>query len=233
MTTPQGYVQVLEEEVDPKRCSAYGIDVVRRQTGGKAVLHDEELTYSLIMPEDQPALGQNAYENYRHVSEALIQALQYIQVPGELVQTSAPQDGTTGACFSSAARFEIVVHGRKLVGSAQRRARRCVLQHGSLLLGPGHNRLPMLLPHTQHARRQELMEELANRTTSVVDITGETISFEDMALLVKRGFEAQLGLKFQIGTLTAEEHAEATRLVNEKYGTDEWNARSKPRHIPR
>ena len=229
-----GYAQVLEEELDLNRCRQYGIDVVRRQTGGRAVLHADELTYSLVAPENHPAIGQTAYENYRRVSEALVHALRFLDIPGELVHTpSSSPEGADGVCFSSAARFEIVVQKRKLVGSAQRRARGMVLQHGSLLLGPGHKRLPLLMPHSLYARRQALMQELSDRTTTVSEATGHAVSFDEMAGLVKRGFEEHLGISFHESTLTAKEHTEAARLAAEKYGTHEWTTRSKPRHIPR
>lgn len=229
-----GYGQNLEEEVDLKRLRQYGIDLVRRQTGGRAVLHDEELTYSVTVPEGHTKLGNNAYENYRRVSEALIFALRQMDIPGALANAPASSpDGTGGACFTYAARFEITIQGRKLVGSAQRRARGYVLQHGSLLLGPGHLRLPLLLPPEQHARRRGLMTELTERTVTVQDILGRSVSFEEMARFVKIGFEQQLGMDFVETGLTHEEKAEAQRLIAEKYGADAWNTRSKPRLIPR
>ena len=229
-----GYAQKLDEEVDTGRCDQYGIDIVRRQTGGRTVLHAQELTYSVIAPDDHPAIGSSAYENYRKVSEALLIALEYIGIPGELaVGPDATPEGFQGACFSYAARFEVVVQARKIVGSAQRRARGIVLQHGSMLLGPGHKRLPLLLPHTQHEKRNTLIQDLDERTISVSEILHRTVSHDEMAPLVKEGFESKLALTCLDLPLTVEEETAAATLATEKYRNHEWTTRSKPQHAIR
>lgn len=229
-----GYAQKLHDEIDLEKCAMYGIDVVRRQTGGRTVLHGCELTYSMIAPEDHPATGSSAYETYRRVSEALQMALEVAGVPAELAE--APEntpEGSGGACFSYAARFELVVTGMKIAGSAQRRARGVVLQHGSILLGPDHKRLPLLLPNHRYAARAELAAMLDQRTVDVSEILGRAVTPEEMAPLVKRGFESALKISFNDQPLTASEETAVSSLSIGKYGHHEWNTRTRPSHATR
>jgi len=115
--------------------AARGLDFVRRPTGGRAVLHDRELTYAVAVPVG--ALG-GLRETYRRVNAGLVRALRGLGVPAALADDGAPAVAPdAGACFRRAARGEVTVGGRKLVGSAQVRLGAALLQHGSLLLGPG------------------------------------------------------------------------------------------------
>lgn len=240
-----GYGQTLETELDPRRCRAYGIDIVRRPSGGRAVLHDEELTYALILPVGFGDTGRSAYEVYRWMSDLLIGALRDMGVPAELAvnlevsepdENAAQVDGDTdedalssnereGACFTQTTRYEIEVHGRKLVGSAQRRANGYLLQHGSLLLGPGHKRLPLLLPHALHGRRERMAQELDRHTVSLSELMGKRVRFEDMVPRIMRAFSTSQKIPHRLVDLTASERAEATRLVEDKYGHSDWNNR--------
>ncbi len=229
-----GYAQKLNEEVDPEICGRYGIQIVRRQTGGRTVLHADELTYCVIAPEDHPAIGKSPYENYRRVSEALLGALKRIGVPGEL--SAGPDltpEGFQGACFSYAARFEVVVQHKKIVGSAQRRARGVVLQHGTLLLGPGHKKLSLLLPSTHRKKSEILMRELNEKTISVSEVLNRRVPLDELIPIVRSGFETTLGISTDDLPLSHEELTAANILVAEKYGTREWTTRSKSNHALR
>jgi lipoate-protein ligase A len=112
-----------------------GIDVVRRPTGGAAVLHDEEITYALAGPLGLPGLGGTVTTIYDGVAEALVRALADRGIDAARGGGGRP---TGFACFAAAGGHEITVRGRKLVGSALRKGRRAFLQHGSLLTGRGH-----------------------------------------------------------------------------------------------
>ncbi|MBT5876205.1 MAG: lipoate--protein ligase family protein [Candidatus Latescibacteria bacterium] len=229
-----GYAQILHEEIDPEKCAMYGIDVIRRQTGGRTVLHGCELTYSVIAPEGHPAIGNSAYETYRRVSESLQTALEEVGVPVELAEApDSTPEGSAGACFSYAARFELVVSGKKIAGSAQRRARGAVLQHGSILLGPDHKRLPLLLPNRRHAERAELAAMLNDRTIDVSEILGRSVAPEEMTPLVRHGFESGLEVSFIDQPLTAQEEIAVARLSTGKYGHHEWNSKTRPFHVAR
>jgi lipoate-protein ligase A len=228
-----GYGQRLDEELDVDRCRMYGIDIVRRHTGGRAVLHDEEITYALAVPEGHPAIGPSSYDTYRRISEALIRALRDMEIPAQLVARTPPQgDAPDGACFSHAARYEIAVHGRKLAGSAQRRSGGFVLQHGTLLLGPGHKRLPLLLPHHQHERRRRMMEDLNERTVSAAELLGRRIPFHDMAARIPPAVTVHLGIALEAGALSPQEEEEVFMLIEAKYGNPRWTAGKQASHAP-
>jgi lipoate-protein ligase A len=134
-TISLGRNQKVEAAVDMAFCRANRIDVVHRPTGGRAVLHDDELTYAVIS-NDSSYFGDSIYGNYRRVSEALCVGFNRLGVPAVLApETRKPKAGMNGAdppCFLSPSRFELTVAGRKVAGSAQRRVRRTFLQHGSM-----------------------------------------------------------------------------------------------------
>jgi lipoyl(octanoyl) transferase len=134
-TISLGRNQSIDKAVDLDYCRANGIDIVHRPTGGRAVLHDDELTYAVIS-NDSHTFGDTMYGNYKRVSEALCLGYQLLGVPAVLAPDTRKPAGFANdgdlPCFVSTSRYELMVHGRKIVGSAQRRVRRSFLQHGSM-----------------------------------------------------------------------------------------------------
>ena len=134
-TVSLGRNQKIDTAVDIAYCNAAGIDIVHRPTGGRAVLHDDELTYAVIS-NDTKHFGDTIYGNYKRVSEALCLGYNRLGVPAVLApDTRKPSPSTCDGdppCFLSPSRYELMVDGRKIVGSAQRRVRGSFLQHGSL-----------------------------------------------------------------------------------------------------
>ena len=162
-----GRAQDPERELDLARCRAAGVGWAVRPTGGRAIFHDEEWTYSLAAALDEPLWGGSLERAYGAVSRLLAASLGRLGVPvrlahGEARGGPAPRarEGAAPPCFASTARHEIVLEGRKLVGSAQRRTARALLQQGSVLLGPGHLRLAEFLALPEE-RRVRVREELA------------------------------------------------------------------------
>lgn len=227
-----GYGQDTEKEVDPRECERYGIDLVRRITGGLTVLHDQELTYSLVMPESHPAVGTGSAAMLRGTGEALARMLRRFGIPGEpALEGSCGIGGRDDVCFTATGRYEITVHGRKLAGSAQRRSGGRVLQHGSILLGPGHKRLPLLLPSRDHARREHVARLLNQRTVSVSDLTSRVPAFEEWADGLSRSFIEQFNLEGRTEALDEEERRAAERLAGTRYGNAEWTFRRPLSHV--
>jgi lipoate-protein ligase A len=143
-----GMGQDPARELDLGRCAADGIEWAVRPTGGRAIFHAEEWTYSLAAPIDDPSWGGALDAVYERASALLIASLRRLGVPAEWAagapRSPADPRGSSAAaapCFASTARHEVELGGRKLIGSAQRRTRSAVLQQGSVLLGPGHLRL--------------------------------------------------------------------------------------------
>ncbi len=183
------------EEIDLDKTSASGIDVVRRPTGGRAILHSEELTYSVIMR----AEGKNILSVYDDISRALVAGLSILGVPAAIEKSqphfpSLYREASATACFSSTGRYEIKCCGKKLIGSAQRRyvagsGGEVVLQHGSILLGPDHKRIVEFLNFHSEKERNMLRGELDERTTDLSVVLNRDISFEEVAEAILQGFQ--------------------------------------------
>lgn len=223
-----GYAQSVEKEVDLEKCRKMGIDLVRRPTGGRAVLHWEELTYSFICREGDIEGGGTISETYRIVGAALVGALRELCLPAEMQRSPVPLvlprgKGPTAPCFSSAARSEVVVLEKKIAGSAQKRFRGAILQHGSVLLGPAHRRLIDLLNSLSDEVRERFRLSLEENTTSVSEILGRSISFEIVAESIRKSFEDVLKAKVDNGEVSSEEWEEACRLAETKYKNPKWN----------
>lgn len=190
------------EEINVQAAAREGIDVVRRPTGGRAILHDDECTYSVIMPADGRSIGAV----YEEISRALVAGLQLLGVEAAIEKSqphfpSLYSTQSAAACFTNSARYEIKVDGRKLVGSAQRRflvgGTEVILQHGSILLGPGHRRIVDFLNFGDEKWRAALANELAEKTTEVCTILGPTVSLNDVAEALRQGFEHSWMIEFE------------------------------------
>ena len=159
-----GRAQRPAQALDLERCRADGVPWAVRPTGGRAIFHAEEWTYSLAAPISDPEWGGSLSEAYDRAAALLLRSLLRLGVPAAFAPRSAAperrRDPSGAACFASTARHEIVLGGRKLVGSAQRRGARALLQQGSVLLGPGHERLADYLDLPE-AGRAAVRHELA------------------------------------------------------------------------
>lgn len=188
-------------DIDAERCREEGIDVVHRPTGGRAILHAEELTYSVVMP----AGRRSVLQVYNEISAALVCGLRLYGVDVSL-QKSQPdfaahyRSASSIPCFTASARYEIEWEGRKLVGSAQRRFQTdgadVVLQHGSILCGPAHRRLADLL-RVDPATRERIRAELRDKTTDLGEIGGSAVDLPRLAECVRAGFEQAWGIEFE------------------------------------
>ncbi|MEI6651111.1 MAG: biotin/lipoate A/B protein ligase family protein [Chlorobiaceae bacterium] len=158
--------------IDSDKCRSAGIDVVRRPTGGRAVFHAEEFTYSFFAESPE----QNS-ELYRMVHEVIKLALESLDIHAEFCRSTLtrPQGGgssETVSCFTASARYELQVEGRKLVGSAQRRTRNVLLQHGSLPLSSRHKELCTFVALSDGEAFEEIRNEMERKTTSLEEIMG-------------------------------------------------------------
>ncbi len=166
-----GHAQDPERELDLARCRADGVAWAVRPTGGRAILHDDEWTYALVAPIADPRWGGSLAEAYGHASALIAASLVRLGVPARLTAAGgrganlAPRGaaGPAAPCFASTARHEIELDGRKLVGSAQRRLHRALLQEGSVLLGDGHLRLAdyLALPPERRAAAKAALARAA------------------------------------------------------------------------
>jgi lipoate-protein ligase A len=193
-----GYNQ-SEAELDAARCAGDGVDIVRRPTGGRAILHAEELTYSVVMA----AGRRSVLQVYNEISTALVRGLALFGVDVAL-QKSQPdfareyRSSSSIPCFASSARYEIEWRSRKLVGSAQRRfsgpGGDVVLQHGSILCGDAHIRLADYLAAPVAEARGQILAALRERTADLRMITGAPVDMAVLGSCIRRVFELEWGL---------------------------------------
>ncbi len=217
-TVSLGYSQRVEEEFDLGAVREAGFGIVRRPTGGRAVLHAGELTYSVVGPAGEPPLGTSIMQAYEAIARALAAGLGLLGIRVELAQVrteAVARGGAAPPCFASAGRYEIVVDGRKLVGSAQRRVGRGVLQHGSLLTDPTHERISEVMLLDDARRRERVRRLLASKTTNLSALLGRPVGFPEVAEAVREGFARAWGVSLHEAGLTAEEEETAKTLATE------------------
>lgn len=185
--------------IDINKCRAEGLDVVTRPTGGRAVLHSEELTYSVIFRSQKPV-----HELYKDISIAILNGLKLLDpVLEKLSFTKSTPDllklirtGMYNLCFNSAIKNEINFKGKKLVGSAQRKFGDIVLQHGSILIGSHHKNIVNYLNITGE-ERIKMLREIEDKTECLEHITGKKIDYRNTSEAVFDGFKNTFGLNFK------------------------------------
>ena len=192
-TVSLGRNQSIDAAVDRVFCEAHGIDVVHRPTGGRAVLHDDELTYA-VASNDSTCFGSTIYANYKSVSEALCDGFNNLGVPAVLAPETrkipAQPGGADLPCFVSPSRYELTVQGRKIVGSAQRRLRRSFLQHGSM---PIHCDREKLARATRMENPRVLYEEMAG----LAEFLPQRPSIENLTSALLAGFRKRFIVEFR------------------------------------
>lgn len=230
-----GYFQKAGEEVELERLAGLGIGFVRRPTGGRAVLHDRELTYSIIVSESDPRIPRNVTEAYRELSLGLLHGFRNLGLDAQMTRLDSDQEkrplGSVGsaACFDSPSWYELVVEGKKIAGSAQTRQRGVVLQHGAILLEFDAQLLVSVLKCRSEELRAKLAGTLSRKAVAINDLLRasgkQPVELQSVENAFVAGFEKGLGVKLEAGELTLEERELADRLVREKYAADEWNLR--------
>jgi len=213
-------------------CAKWGIDVVRRLSGGSAVLHDKELTYSLICSEGRAPFTSNVLETYKIIGECLMATLRSLTLNAKWVtfrdKHNAPTrlNQKTANCFSAPSWYEITIEGKKICGSAQKRGGGVFLQHGSILLD--HH--PEMLAEVLYSRKSksELLAEICSTTTSINCHARTKIDFNRLHTQLLESFKEHLGITGQDGEITAYEHALKDTLLKERYRTSEWNLHKRP-----
>lgn len=213
-------------DVDTARLRARGWDVVRRITGGRAILHTDELTYSVIGPAENPILAGSVLESYSRLAKALLHAVQELGMLVEMKEGKADESGKSNpVCFEVPSTYEITVDGKKLIGSAQARRKEGVLQHGSLPLVGDLTRITDALAFADESAREEVSTRLLARAATVESALSKVVAWDDAARAMVRAFEAALGIQFERGELSKKEISRADDLVREKYGNPTWTER--------
>ena len=205
--------------VDGEALSALGWGLVRRPTGGRALLHADELTYAIVASDRHPALAGGVLASYRALSRGLLAALEALGLRPDPPAYAAlgPAERTNPVCFEVPSAYEITVDGRKLIGSAQLRCRGAVLQHGSLPLDGDITRVVQVLRHKDDEARLEAAKRLARHASTLGGILARDVSWEEAARAFQAGFARALGWQFTAGRLSPREERHAGELEVERY----------------
>ncbi len=206
-----GYHQ-SSDVLDKNTCFENGLDIVRRPTGGRAIFHSEELTYSLVLKEEEMALS----EAYIKVHSAIASGLSKLGVKSDLVKTApnredlSPKSDKT-SCFTASARTELEYNGRKIVGSAGKKYENSLLIHGSILLGNKHKEIVDYL-NISGDRKRSMKNELDSKTDNLSDILGITVDPMELIIPLRDSFSQE----FEIAINEQEISAELLRTVKEQ-----------------
>ncbi|GHV89177.1 octanoyltransferase LipM [Spirochaetia bacterium] len=199
-----GYFQGLEEEVDAAACEAHGIDVVRRISGGGAVFHQAELTYSIIMADTHTLAEQDINRSYMRFCAGIIEGLSLLGVEARFAPIN-----------------DVLVGGRKISGNAQTRRMGCILQHGTILLNNDVDLMFELLRVPQEKLKDQLIKDVKNRVTSLKAL-GKDISMEQASMALAEGFRRTLTLDLLPAAPTTAEERRGRELAVEKFSARDW-----------
>ncbi len=217
-----GYAQPYAD-VDLDRLKERGWDIVRRPTGGRAILHTDELTYSIVGPASHPILDGSVLESYNRLARALAQAVKALGLSVTMKEREEGDGSSTNpVCFEITSTYEITVDGKKLIGSAQARRKDGVLQHGSLPLAGDLTRIIQVLPFPNGDGRLEAAERLLKRATTAGAVRGRPVSWDGAAQAFVSAFSDVLKLDLREGVLTPVEQSRAAELVETKYSHPSW-----------
>ncbi|MCE5556893.1 lipoate--protein ligase family protein [Staphylococcus pseudintermedius] len=220
-----GYFQRLSKEIDIEKVKEKGYGLVRRQTGGRGVLHDKELTYSVIVPEAHPDMPQTVTEAYRVVSGGLLEGFKslgfdaHFAVPRSKEEREKLKQPRSSVCFDAPSWYELVVEGKKIAGSAQTRQKGVILQHGSILQDVDIDDLFDMFIFKNERLKAKMKEAFVEKAVAINDLSNETITLAQMEVAFKEGFKKALDIEFKPLELTVAQQDEV-KALEEKYRSE-------------
>ncbi|MDF0727319.1 biotin/lipoate A/B protein ligase family protein [Cytobacillus sp. S13-E01] len=224
-----GYFQKVEKEIDLDAVDRYGLGFVRRPTGGRGVLHDKELTYSVIVSEDYPDMPKTVTEAYRVISEGILQGFRslgldaYFAVPRTDEEKAGLKNPRSAVCFDAPSWYELVVEGRKVAGSAQTRQKGVILQHGSILLDIDEDMLFDLFKYPSQRVKERMQQNFKNKAVAINALRSESVTIEEAKEAFRIGFEKGLNIKLEPHQLTNEELQYVEEIIQKRYSNKDWN----------
>lgn len=226
-----GYFQRAERDINFEALRAQNLGFVRRPTGGRAVLHDSELTYSIIVTEQYPDMPETVTEAYRVLSEGLRLGFQnlgldaYFSIPDTEEKRQDLKKPRSAVCFDASSWYELVVEGKKVAGSAQTRQKGVILQHGAILLDLDEEQLLSLFKFSSEEAKEKMRLSLPEKAVAINQLTDRRITIPECVEAFKKGFEQSLDIELVPYELTAEQQQYVKTLEETKYLTNEWNFR--------
>lgn len=221
LTLSIGYFQ-RTGEIDLAACRELAIGLVRRPTGGRAVLHRHDLTYSLILPLRPPWTEFSIAESYRRINACLRRGLEALGVSASIVNSDVGAGREPSPfCFSAITQQELLVGGKKVIGSAQRRFPTALLLQGAVLLDFVSADLLALLRQDERANTAKSIGLIG----SLREALGWLPDGVTVGRAIKEGFARELGVEFEEGTLEPDELEVANQLVRHRYASEGWTLR--------
>lgn len=210
-----GYGQSFDE-FSEELCRQEKIEAVRRPTGGRAILHSEEVTYSVTLSEQNPLFKHSILDLYRYISAGLAEGLRILEVNVTIeksgIKRAEDKSSPAQLCFSSVGRYELKVRGKKIAGSAQRRYPTCLMQHGSLLLGDHHLLQEKLLKR----EKKSVNNRLKKFTTSISSELHREAGYSEVVEALIKGFEKGLDIQLEPCSLS-DEHIALAKSIEQEY----------------
>ncbi|MED2972595.1 biotin/lipoate A/B protein ligase family protein [Fictibacillus sp. B-59209] len=226
-----GYFQKAEKEINLEAVEKYGLGFVRRPTGGRGVLHDQELTYSVIVTEEHHNMPKTVTEAYRVISEGILQGFRnlgldaYFAIPRTEEEKAGLKNPRSAVCFDAPSWYELVVEGRKVAGSAQTRQKGVILQHGSILLDLDEDKLFDLFVYSSERVRERMQKAFKNKAVAMNQLRETPVTQEEAKKAFHAGFEEGLHLDLQPYTLNEEQEKEVEQIAESRYRSKEWTFR--------
>lgn len=224
-----GYFQSVEKEIDMEAVERLGLGFVRRPTGGRGVLHEHELTYSVIVSESYPDMPATVTEAYRVISEGILLGFQnlgleaYFSIPNTVEKKQDLKKPRTAVCFDTPSWYELVVEGKKVAGSAQTRQKGVILQHGAILLDLDEEKLIQTFKFSSDELRKRVKNSLSQKAVAINKLIQKPVTVDECKVAFKKGFEDALQIDLVEFTLTEEQENYVKDLENRRYANDEWN----------
>lgn len=226
-----GYFQKAEKEVNFDAIRKYGLGFVRRPTGGRGVLHEHELTYSVIVSEEHPDMPTGVTEAYRVISEGVLQGFRALGLAAEFAvprteeEKASLKNPRSSVCFDAPSWYELVIEGRKVAGSAQTRQKGVILQHGSILLDIDEDKLFSLFHYPNDRVKERMKRTFGNKAVAINALRTERVTLDEARTAFKKGFEEGLAIHLEALELTSEQNEQISKIQKKRYENDEWNFR--------
>ncbi|MFE6167496.1 lipoate--protein ligase family protein [Viridibacillus arvi] len=226
-----GYFQRAEKDIDFEQLHKLNVGFVRRPTGGRAVLHEHELTYSIIVNEDYPDMPKTVTEAYRVLSEGLLLGFRnlgldaYFSIPDSEEKRADLKTPKSAVCFDAPSWYELVVEGKKVAGSAQTRQEGVILQHGAILIDLDEEKLISLFKFPSEASKERMRKHLPQKAVAINQLAQKPVDVETCISAFRKGFEDGLDIELVPYTLTKEQIDFVNNLAKTRYESDEWNFR--------